>query len=1349
MLIAISIIILSFGFYPITKADPTTIYVQPGESIQDAIDTANPGDTVFVYNGTYYENLFIDKKINLVGENKNTTIIDGGGNDNAVMVYDAYNITISRFTIQNSTGLVMQGLMIWDADYNEIFDNIFKNNYIGVNLKNYSNDNIIHHNYFKNNIYNAIDYTDWKNQWDDGYPSGGNYWDDYTGVDNYQGPNQNITGSDGIGDTPYIIHGPLECEDKYPLMNYSGINSPPNTPYNPTPQNGATSINIDQDLFWTGGDQDGDTVTYDIYFGTASSPPKVVSNQSGTSYDPGTMSYNTKYYWRIIAWDNHGESSVGSVWDFTTGDVPNDPPNVPSDPNPSTHSTSIDLNADLSWTGGDPDAGDTVTYDIYFGTTSSPPKVVSNQSGTNYDPGTMNYNTKYYWKIIAWDNHGESTNGPIWDFTTGDEPNEPPNTPSNPNPSNYLTNVDIDADLSWVGGDPDPGDIVTYDIYFGTASDPPLKKSGHTSTSYDPGLMNYNTKYYWKITAWDNHGDSTTGPIWDFTTENSAPNTPFNPTPPNGSTSININQDLYWDCTDPDGDPLTYDVYFGTTNPPNTKVSSNQIVSIYDPGTMNYDTKYYWKITAWDNHGESTNGPIWDFTTGSEPNDPPNVPSNPNPANHSAGVDLNADLSWTGGDPDPEDTVTYDIYFGTSSSPLLVISGQAGTSYDPGQMNYNTKYYWKITAWDNHGASTSGPIWDFTTKVNNPPNTPSNPIPSNHLTSVDIDADLNWIGGDPDSGDTVTYDIYFGSASSPPKVVSNQSGTSYDPDTMNYNTKYYWKIVAWDNHEASKTGPIWDFTTGGDEPNDPPNVPSNPNPANHSAGVDLNADLSWISGDPDSGDTVTYDIYFGTSSNPPLYKSNHDSDSYDPGVMISNTTYYWRIVSKDNHGASKTGPIWDFTTVFFNQPPNTPSNPIPSNDLANVDINANLGWTGDDPDNDPVTYDVYFGTTSPPEIKISNHSSTSYNPGTMNYNTKYYWKIIAWDNHGNSSTGPIWSFTTGAQSPGGGGPGGGSPFIPPNKVPIADASASENSGLVNTAVTFNASYSYDEDGEITNYTWDFGDSSYGYSILTTHIYEKMGIYTVKLTVTDDKGVSDTDSFEIIISQPSNPPTIPQIEGPKTGKQNVEYNFTVISTDPDNDNIQYVFDWGDYNTTETDFLTNGTIFTVKHKWTSAGIYKIRVVAIDSNYKSSASAEMNILIDIIYCKNVGYFIDENSDGIYDTFYSNATGLLTDLIYQDGDYLIDTDGDGIENYNYNIGTDALTKIKTPEEETLEYEDVILYILALLVIVILISLIIIAKRPKHKAEEEKEKPKKTKPSTKKSKDQKKRKNNQKEEKR
>jgi PKD repeat protein len=96
-------------------------------------------------------------------------------------------------------------------------------------------------------------------------------------------------------------------------------------------------------------------------------------------------------------------------------------------------------------------------------------------------------------------------------------------------------------------------------------------------------------------------------------------------------------------------------------------------------------------------------------------------------------------------------------------------------------------------------------------------------------------------------------------------------------------------------------------------PNHAPEMPSDPSPADAATGVDVNVDLSWICTDPDN-DALTYDIYFGTTSPPPLVISGYNDTSFVLGTLLPSTTYYWKIVAKDPDGVTTTGPIWSFTT---------------------------------------------------------------------------------------------------------------------------------------------------------------------------------------------------------------------------------------------------------------------------------------------------------------------------------------------------------------------------------------------------------------------------------------------------
>jgi parallel beta-helix repeat protein len=155
---------------------------------------------------------------------------------NGVYLTDSNNNSISKNTVVK-TGIygVYFGIYLEYSSFNNITANSVTNGYYGITLWRSNNNtvtgnnatdtdyciylwessgNVIYHNNFVTNANLAYDWL--QNVWDDGYPLGGNYWSQYSGIDHFSGPYQNITGSDGIGDTPYTSTGTLS--DKYPLM---------------------------------------------------------------------------------------------------------------------------------------------------------------------------------------------------------------------------------------------------------------------------------------------------------------------------------------------------------------------------------------------------------------------------------------------------------------------------------------------------------------------------------------------------------------------------------------------------------------------------------------------------------------------------------------------------------------------------------------------------------------------------------------------------------------------------------------------------------------------------------------------------------------------------------------------------------------------------------------------------------------------------------------------------------------------------------------------------------------------------------------------------------------------------
>jgi len=162
-------------------------------------------------------------------------------------------------------------------------------------------------------------------------------------------------------------------------------------------------------------------------------------------------------------------------------------------------------------------------------------------------------------------------------------------------------------------------------------------------------------------------------------------------------------------------------------------------------------------------------------------------------------------------------------------------------------------------------------------------------------------------------------------------------------------------------------------TLAGAPANNPPNVAISPSPANGATGISTIPTLSWTgSGDPDTGDTVSYSVYFGDTANPPLASSGSET-SYTPGKLSSLETYYWQVVSRDSHNVEAAGPVWSFTTkddpvAAFSFSPVAGHSPLTVNfmDASTSQTSTIVSWAWDF-DND----DIIDSTTQNPSYIYS------------------------------------------------------------------------------------------------------------------------------------------------------------------------------------------------------------------------------------------------------------------------------------------------------------------------------------------------------------------------------------------
>ena len=929
-----------------------------------------------------------------------------------------------------------------------------------------------------------------------------------------------------------------------------------------SPSDGATNQAITADISWsaaTGADD------YDVYFGTDSVPDsgELKGNQAGLSYEPGTLSNATTYYWQIDS-NNATGTTTGNVWSFTTIVAA---PDQVTGASPADAATNQAITVDISWSS----AARATSYDVYFGE-SSPGTSQGNQAGLTYDPGSLNYATTYYWRIDSV-NVGGTTTGNVWSFTTVAA--SPPDQVTGASPADAATNQSITQDISWSAA----SGASNYDVYFGQSS-PGTSQGNQAATNFDTGTMDNDTTYYWRIDS-NNVAGMTTGNVWSFTTIIAAPAQVTGASPADAATNQAITVDISWSAA---SGADNYDVYFGQSSPGASQ--GNQAGTSYEPGSLSNDTTYYWRIDSV-NAGGTTGGNVWSFTTIVAV---PAQVTGASPADAATNQAITVDISWSAA----SGASNYDVYFGTDSTPDSgeLKGNQAGVSYEPGSLTNDTTYYWRIDS-NNVVGTTTGSVWSFTTEsegadiafdasssAGGGSNTTtlawshtvgsgSNRIlvvgytgrDNDDVTDLDVssvtlgsdnftyvsNSGVNcgssalkvrtelWYLLDPASGtDTITItttdtvDFIVGGAVSlenvkqqaAEAVTTNTYQNTGDPSTISTNittvTDGAWvidvvgieRIGTWSTTTGGMTKQ-WEQSSGGNkldgagcykpvtsagpttlswsssyssahsrriahslaafEPasggggGQPPAAASDPSPADGATNESAARTLSWTA---DSSAT-DHDVYFGTDSTPDSgeFQGNQPAAIFDPGTMANVTTYYWRIDSNNSAGMT-IGSVWSFTTIVAG--PDQVSNPSPADGATDVSATADLSWSAG---SGASNYNVYLGTDSSPdsgELK-GNQTALSYDPGTMTNNTTYYWRIDS-NNVAGTTTGPVWSFTIIATAP--------------------SAASNPNPADGATAVSISADLSWSATGA-DNFDVYFGTTSPGTSVgnLTPQFYD--------------------------------------------------------------------------------------------------------------------------------------------------------------------------------------------------------------------------------------------------------------------
>jgi len=212
-------------------------------------------------------------------------------------------------------------------------------------------------------------------------------------------------------------------------------------------------------------------------------------------------------------------------------------------------------------------------------------------------------------------------------------------------------------------------------------------------------------------------------------------------------------------------------------------------------------TTYYWRVDEVNETEPNSpwKGDTWSFMI------PPKTAYLPDPADKAEGVNINPNLNWTPG----FGAKLHTVYFGETSDEVDTAAGgqaQGTVGFSPGTLKMARTYYWRVDEFDVID-TYKGDVWSFTTE-----GAVTALDPMNGAVDVSQTPVLTWV-----PGQGASHEVYFGTdaGSLELKSTGNLGAESFEPDQLEWNTTYYWRVDEANSTNADSpwTGPLWSFTT--------------------------------------------------------------------------------------------------------------------------------------------------------------------------------------------------------------------------------------------------------------------------------------------------------------------------------------------------------------------------------------------------------------------------------------------------------------------------------------------------------------------------------------------------------